>query len=228
MSATQRQQTIFRQEQYFWCHEGNERIENWLSDNKQDHPHIYATYINDANAAVYRKPVGKSVEHDKRMLAFLEKYPMTYTDIIDESAWYKTNILQKKDWSGVGPHKTGLIDVFTYKRDLLYKQVFDHETRHQHWIQRGEQGLLNSDETEPLSKKQKSHLKSQARWHRMDEVNARLEARGITDKDIDPSLFAEGPHGVHSTKYAQRLLLDLEVGEKKECQSKAQDDTGME
>ncbi|CAD0096195.1 unnamed protein product [Aureobasidium mustum] len=223
MAAMQPQQEIFEREQYFWYHDGNEHIESWLSTNSQDYPDIYATYINDANAVVYRKRVGKPTEYDQRMLTFLEQYPMTHANI---------------NWSGVGPHKTGMIDVLTYNndpqilaqaRDLLYKHVFDVGHRHQHWVWRGENGLLNRNEVEPLSKKQKSHLKSKARWDRMDEMNARLRARGITADTIDPALFAEGPGGVNSRRYIERLMLDLEVGKNEENQSKkADNDTEME
>lgn len=114
MAAIQPQQEIFQRAQYFWCHEGNEHIESWLSADGQGYHDIYATYINDANAVIYRKRVGKPTEHDQRMLMFLEQYPMTYANVVDEFTWYKANILQKNNWSGVGPHKTGLIDVRTY------------------------------------------------------------------------------------------------------------------
>jgi hypothetical protein len=118
MSNSHPVQEIFKSDQYFWCLEGNENISNWLATNNKEHPHLYATYINDANAVIYRKRVGKPVEQDKRMLTFLERYPMTYTDVVDELTWYKANILEQKDWSGVGPHMTGLVDVRTYGRSL--------------------------------------------------------------------------------------------------------------
>jgi hypothetical protein len=38
---------------------------------------------------------------------------MTYTGVVEEFTWYKANILEQKDWSGVGPHMTGLVDVRT-------------------------------------------------------------------------------------------------------------------
>jgi hypothetical protein len=117
MSNSQSQQEVFKSDQYFWCHEGNENIADWVATNTQDHPHLYATYINDANAALYRKRMGKSVEHDKRTLAFLESYPLTFTEIVEQFTWYKTNILEKKN--GVGPNMTGLVDVRTYGKSPL-------------------------------------------------------------------------------------------------------------
>ncbi|KAG9852710.1 hypothetical protein KCU98_g6321, partial [Aureobasidium melanogenum] len=92
MAALEPQQEIFPREQYFWCHEGNEHIQSWLSTNAQDFPDIYATYINDANVVIHRKRVGKSTEHDQRMLMFLHQYPMTYANVVDEFTWYKANI----------------------------------------------------------------------------------------------------------------------------------------
>ncbi|KAI4717066.1 hypothetical protein E4T48_06679 [Aureobasidium sp. EXF-10727] len=217
MSTLQPQQEIFKVDQYFWCHEGNESIKNWLSTN-QDFPHIYATYINDANAVVRRRRAGKPIEHDKHMLAFLEQYPMTSANVVDEFTWYKTNVLEKKDWTGVYSQKKGLIDVYTYgsdpqvvgqARDLLYKQVFDHSARHNHWVQRGEHGFLNPNEVEPLSKQQKSMIKSQARWAKMDERRAAKEAAGPTG-DIS------------------RLLSALEVRSDGGNQNKAEEDVEME
>ncbi|KAK6002830.1 hypothetical protein QM012_001580 [Aureobasidium pullulans] len=97
IAAVQPQQEIFQRAQYFWCLERNKHIERWLSANDQDCPDIYATYINDANMVVYRKRVGKSTEHDQRMLTFLEQYPTTYANVIVEFTWYKANILQGKN-----------------------------------------------------------------------------------------------------------------------------------
>jgi hypothetical protein len=118
MSNSHPVQEIFKSDQYFWCLEGNENIANWLAINNKEHPHLYATYINDANAVIYRKRVGTPVEHDKRMLMFLERCPMTYTDVVDELIWYTANILEQKNRSGVGPHMTGLVDVRTYSKLL--------------------------------------------------------------------------------------------------------------
>jgi hypothetical protein len=112
--------------------------------------------------------------------------------------------------------------ILAQARDLLYKQVFDVDTRHQHWVWRGEKGLLNPNEAEPLSKKQKNREKSQKRWAKRDAQEARMKAAGITDADIDPALFAMGPHGENSNKYVARLMLDLEVSKKGE--GKAQND----
>ncbi|KAG9852707.1 hypothetical protein KCU98_g6320, partial [Aureobasidium melanogenum] len=109
-------------------------------------------------------------------------------------------------------------------RDLLYKQVFDVDTRHQHWVWRGERGLLNSNEVEPLSKKQKSREKSQKRWAKRDAQESEMKAAGITDADIDPALFAMGPHGEKSNKYVERLMIDLKVSKKGEDQRKAESD----
>lgn len=114
MSSAQSQPEIFKREQYFWCHEGDEFITKWLVTNEQKHPHIYATYLNDANVVMYRKRMEKSTEHDSHILNFLERYPMTHADVINELSWYKANILEQKDWSGVGPHMTGLVNVRTY------------------------------------------------------------------------------------------------------------------
>jgi hypothetical protein len=83
------------------------------------HPYIYATYINDANAVMYRKRTGRPTTYDARMLAFLEQYPLTYKSVIEELTWYKGNILEQKDWSGVGPHTTGLVDVRTYGKSIV-------------------------------------------------------------------------------------------------------------
>jgi hypothetical protein len=104
--------------------------------------------------------------------------------------------------------------ILAQARDLLCKQVFELDTRHSHWVQRGEQGLLNPNEVEPLSKKQKAHQKNQNRWAKRDAEEAERKARGMTDDTIDPALLAMGPYGVHSTKYTERLLLDLEVEKK--------------
>jgi hypothetical protein len=123
MSNSHPVQEIFRSDQYLWCHEGNENIANWLATNNKEYPRLYATYINDANAVIYRKRVGKPVEHDKRMLMFLERYPMTYTDVVDELTSYKAKILEQKDWSGVGPHMTGLVDVRTHGQLLTLRGV---------------------------------------------------------------------------------------------------------
>jgi len=114
MSNSQPQQEILKREQYFWCHGGSEHITSWLVANEQTHPHVYATYLNDANAVMYRKRMGTPTEHDSHMLKFLECYPLTHDDVVDEFNWYKTNILEQKDWSGAGPHLTGLVDVRTY------------------------------------------------------------------------------------------------------------------
>jgi hypothetical protein len=118
MSNSHPVQEILKSDQYFWCHEGNENIANWLATNNKEYPHLYATYINDANAVIYRKRVGKPVEHDDHMLTFLERYPMIYTEVVDELTWYKANILEQKNWSGVGLHMTGLVDVRTYGKLL--------------------------------------------------------------------------------------------------------------
>ncbi|KAH0364701.1 hypothetical protein KCU65_g6591, partial [Aureobasidium melanogenum] len=237
MAAIEPQQETFQSEQYFWCHEGNKHIQSWLSTNAQDVPDIYATYINDANLVIHRKRVGHSTERDQRMLTFLHQYPMTYANVVDEFTWYKANVLQGENLKAIGPHQAGLINVFTYNRDpqilaqardLLYKQVFDFDTRHQHWVWRGEKSLLNPNEVEPLSKKQKSREKSQKRWAKRDAQAAEMKAKGITDADIDPAIFAMGPHGENSNKYVARLMLDLEVSKKEEDQRKAESDIEME
>ncbi|KAH0337990.1 hypothetical protein KCU81_g7802, partial [Aureobasidium melanogenum] len=248
MATIEPQQEIFQSEQYFWCHEGNEHIQSWLSTNAQDFPDIYATYINDANPVIHRKRVGNSKERDQRMLMFLQQYPMTYINVIDEFIWYKAYVLQGEDLEAIGPHQGGLINVFTYSmfhhsvhtvtdrdpqilaqaRDLLYKQVFDFDTRHQHWVWRGEKGLLNSNEVEPLSKKQKSREKSQRRWAKRDAQEAEMKAAGITDADIDPAIFAMGPHGENSNKYVARLMLDLKVSKEEGGQRKAENDNQVE
>jgi hypothetical protein len=111
MSNSQSQQEVFKSDQYFWCHEGKEHIANWVAVNAQDHPHLYATYINDANAVLYKKRMGKSVEHDKHIIAFLESYPMSFSEVVEQFTWYKANILEKKNLNGVGPNMTGLVDV---------------------------------------------------------------------------------------------------------------------
>jgi hypothetical protein len=117
MSNSRSQQEVFKSDHYFWCHEGNENIANWVATNTQGHPHLYATYINDANAALYRKRMGKSVEQDKHILAFLESYPLTFTEVVEQFTWYKANILEKKN--GIGPNMTGLVDVRTYGKSPL-------------------------------------------------------------------------------------------------------------
>lgn len=118
--------------------------------------------------------------------------------------------------------------ILAQARDLLYKQVFDVDTRHQHWVWRGEKGLLNPNEVEPLSKKQRSHERSKKRWERRDAHEAKRIAAGITDDTIDPELFAEGPYGKNSTKYVGRLMLDLGVGKKEQDQRKAEAETDKE
>ena len=42
-----------------------------------------------------------------------------------------------------------------------------------------------------------------------------MKASGLTDETIDPALFAEGPYGVNSRMYVERLMLDLGVGKEK-------------
>ena len=121
MSNSQSVQEIFKSEQHFWCHEGNKHIADWVTINAQDHPNLYATFLNDSNAVMYRKRMGKPTEHDERMRSFLERYPMTYTEVVEAFIWYKANILDKKDFSGVGPHMTGLIDVRTYGKLLTLR-----------------------------------------------------------------------------------------------------------
>jgi hypothetical protein len=112
MSNSHPVQEILKSDQYFWCHEGNENIANWLATNNKEYPHLYATYINDANAVIYRKRVGKPVEHDDHMLTFLERYPMIYTEVVDELTWYKAHpgaeelerCRSPHDWTGRCPH----------------------------------------------------------------------------------------------------------------------------
>lgn len=52
-----------------------------------------------------------------------------------------------------------------------------------------------------------------------------MRAAGITDDTIDPALFAEGPGGVNSRRYVERLMLDLEVGKKEKDQPEAENNT---
>ena len=54
MSNSQSVQEIFKSEQHFWCHEGNKHIADWVTINAQDHPNLYATFLNDSNAVMYK------------------------------------------------------------------------------------------------------------------------------------------------------------------------------
>ncbi|THX38980.1 hypothetical protein D6D10_04663 [Aureobasidium pullulans] len=226
------QPPVFQFDQYFWCHQGNEHIRDWIAADHIQHPYIYITYINDANMVIHRKRDGKYGAHDKRMLKFLETYPMTYTDILDELIWYQANVLQLV--SDVGPHYSGLIDVHPdgntpeaagKARDLLYKHVFDIEARHKHWVQRGEQGLLNPNEIEPFSKEQKKQQKYDE--YRSRKAREAAASTTNTDTTIDPAFWADA-YGENSAEYAGRLLLDLEVKKGGGNQRDAGEDEEME
>ncbi|KAG9674174.1 hypothetical protein KCU99_g3669, partial [Aureobasidium melanogenum] len=221
---------IFQTDQYFWCSADNEHVDKWITDDCQAYPRIYPIYINDANMVLQRKRDGRPQARDEHMLTFLEGYPMTFREVVKELEWYKAMFLEKES----RPQMTGLIDVNQHgsdadivaqARDTVYRHVFNVDTRHQHWAWRSENGLLNPNEVEPLSKKQKNHERSKRRWEELDVKAAKRRAAGITDADIDPALFAEGPGGVNSRRYAERLLLDLEIGEKEKDQPKAEHDT---
>lgn len=111
MAASKPLQKIFGSDQYFWCsEEENTVIKTWLVNQHHKYPHIYATYINDANMVIRRKHNGQVAEHDGRMRAFLEQYPMTYTKVVEEFVWYMANVLETSS-TVIGPHMTGLIDV---------------------------------------------------------------------------------------------------------------------
>ncbi|KAG9944032.1 hypothetical protein KCU85_g8269, partial [Aureobasidium melanogenum] len=224
---------IFQADQYFWCSTDNEHVDKWIAANCQAYPAIYPIYINDANMVLQRKRDGRPMARDEHMLAFLEGYPMTFGKVVKELEWYKTMVLDQESRHQM----TGLIDVKQHgldanvvaqARDTVYRQVFDVDTRHQHWVWRGERGLLNPNEVEPISKQQKNHERSKRRWAERDAQAAKMRAAGITDDTIDPELFAENLYGKNSRIYAERLLLDLQIGEKEKDQRKAENNTEME
>ncbi|THY86334.1 hypothetical protein D6C92_08521 [Aureobasidium pullulans] len=233
MAPSKPLQKIFGSDQYFWCsEEENTVIKTWLVNQHHKYPHIYATYINDANMVIRRKHNGQVAEHDGRMRAFLEQYPMTYTKVIEEFVWYTANVLETSS-TVTGPHMTGLINVESHgndpealsmARDQLYKHVFDVETRHKHWEKRRELGTLNSNDVEPLTKQQKSMQRSQRRW---DEQYQQREVRPSDDATIDPAFWAD-EYGENSAEYAGRLMLDLEVKKGGGNQHDAGEDEEME
>lgn len=120
MAAPRPPPEIFQADQYFWCHEDNERVDKWIADNCGAYPKIYPIYINDANMVLQRERDGRPQSRDEHMLTFLENYPMNSHDIIDELTWYKAKVLEKSHYQ-----MTGLINVNQHGKLLQIFHLID-------------------------------------------------------------------------------------------------------